>query len=833
MKKKYFFVLFILSIIFYFYSCGSYDLQDSVQGNTYVKGRVSLEHDFFLEQNTNIAGAEVYINYAGQRHLTYTNIQGEFLLNLPLELNKKDNYIIRTEKNNIILYAFVETDRFGDVEFVKINEESTINYYIINRFMEKFRKYGLTKTNIVPQTFLDYLPSRQLIVKYMLNEEVYTHNLKTDEMFLYFIEETSNNYNKVIATIPYESQTDFYYKSPVKIFFGTTIDTSVSWLEVISFDKEKISEMPLTGKWNDAGNVLTISLLEGDNYYIDKHTIYVNNGFKTISNESVEPFSFSFSAISEKPVKLTDYFNLEDYVEYRYRHTFPSNKIQTHFKIDIDTMLNGRRVYNIGENNDNYSVYSNDEEGLLLHRLVKNGVERTFNLPVKLASHISYKGNKWTTENNEGVFISEITSVDRFLEIKLLYRWQNQEEFETKIFRFEKNRGKTAVRELGYYDMSLVDYRNSFNIIKPLKNAFVPLNNNRLEIEWTSASDTGFYQVKLSKNQNFFAGDLIFSDTTTNTGITVNNISDTGKVYIRVEYYNDTFFEVDYCSVILFNYNYLSNNRTHNAISGRKYEKVIKDRFIETEESLYYYILNSPADMIISPLEGKITWEPENHQKGLYNISIGLSDTATLNFYKYDYQLYIIPSMLINVFKNDDGETLTFFDNNTFKKVVENDTVYTGMYSVFKDTIVFNYYPDTYTPYTDLYSETGVNLYYGRDTISYRVNNREIIYRLIDPDTRDIVDPDKPSQPLIISVPKTSAVVNSPYAYWVKAQPANWGQLSYEIIQGPKGMTISSNGVVYWVPDHAFANQTIQVAVRVYEAGGGFATQTFSIFISP
>jgi len=86
--------------------------------------------------------------------------------------------------------------------------------------------------------------------------------------------------------------------------------------------------------------------------------------------------------------------------------------------------------------------------------------------------------------------------------------------------------------------------------------------------------------------------------------------------------------------------------------------------------------------------------------------------------------------------------------------------------------------------------------------------------------------------PLISSAPVTTAVTGTPYGYLVVASDPNGDTLAYSLVQAPPGMAIQAGtGLVTWTPSSAQAGVQA-VAVRVADAAGLSATQSFSIAVA-
>ena len=79
-----------------------------------------------------------------------------------------------------------------------------------------------------------------------------------------------------------------------------------------------------------------------------------------------------------------------------------------------------------------------------------------------------------------------------------------------------------------------------------------------------------------------------------------------------------------------------------------------------------------------------------------------------------------------------------------------------------------------------------------------------------------------------------NCTANQPCDYDVDASDADTGDvLSYALIQGPAGMTIEAGtGQLHWTPGVAQTG-THDVSVKVTDAGGLSATQSFQLTVSP
>jgi len=87
--------------------------------------------------------------------------------------------------------------------------------------------------------------------------------------------------------------------------------------------------------------------------------------------------------------------------------------------------------------------------------------------------------------------------------------------------------------------------------------------------------------------------------------------------------------------------------------------------------------------------------------------------------------------------------------------------------------------------------------------------------------------------PVIVSTPGTAAVALEPFSYQVVATDDPGSVLAYALTTAPLGMTISSAGLISWVPPTApLFPYDAPVTLTVTDQGGLFATQPFTITVA-
>jgi hypothetical protein len=119
-----------------------------------------------------------------------------------------------------------------------------------------------------------------------------------------------------------------------------------------------------------------------------------------------------------------------------------------------------------------------------------------------------------------------------------------------------------------------------------------------------------------------------------------------------------------------------------------------------------------------------------------------------------------------------------------------------------------------------------------------QVGNQGVEIKVFDPQgagvsqtfTIGIPQPNQP--PIITSSPNTTATEASPYQYQVAAQDPEGGQLSFQLMSGPTGMTIGqTSGLVQWTPTKAqVGDQNVQL--QAIDPQGAPAVQSFTIHVA-
>lgn len=848
---KFYLIIFIISIPFF--GCGSYNFDKTIEQQTYIQGTVSLPSTTYSLQHfapqssrnnsikksadyiSPIAGALVYTDYAGSRYQSTTDENGNFKLYINEQINTKQIYHLTIEKglapNMIVIPAYIVSDDYGNVNNININEKNIVNYFIIKKFLDNWKEYYIEKENINFEIFDNNNSSERLLTDLILNEVPLT-NLDTNRNFISVLNNCINNFNGVVATIPYNNQQDFDAFDEIKIFFGSQMDTTIYWTNYINFNQSVVSSYNLTAIWDKRGSVLTLRPTYTTDSFLKNIDIilYINEKLKTAAGQKIKPFTLKFHTIDTNRFNVKHYFNLKNYYEYTYTYHGENSPVEVQYtnKLLAPQILNSKTVYTIGRDINNYETYTNDENGLQIHSAAINGKLYNYYPSVKLCSAIAHPNEEIKTHNTAGDFICIVrektfsTGYPDIMKIEMKYKHYDESFYHQKFLYFAKGIGIIKIQDIGYYEQTLLNYKNYFQIISPDSNSIV--DKNGFEIKWMPVSNYSRYRIDLSKTPNFSTINSFYDTTTTSVSVIPN---DSGQYYFRIKVLkpDSTVFLISdtYPIFITETKNLNPAFEVENGFGDYLYQKIIPSGF-PVADKIKFYLTKSPTNMIVDSDTGLVVWTPAKLDKGLFDVQIRIFDLNNMQSNYYNYKIYLLPATIINSFRNT-SDTLTFYEDNSFKKV-SSEIIYNGLYSVYLDTITFNYTSPFIT------TEIGREFYLGYDTLSYILNNDLKIYNLVVYDTTIVDTTIQPIlNPIITSTPKTVAYINKIYLYWVKVKGVYSDIFTYELITKPDEMTIDNNGLIYWKPKSRFLNTNPDVTVRVTEKNGGKVTQSYIITV--
>lgn len=230
-------------------------------------------------------------------------------------------------------------------------------------------------------------------------------------------------------------------------------------------------------------------------------------------------------------------------------------------------------------------------------------------------------------------------------------------------------------------------------------------------------------------------------------------------------------------------------------------------------DTLTYCLTKKPQNMTIHPAIGRINWV--SPKGGGYEVMIEVTDGQAKNIQNYMIVVPNRPPRINNTTVpeayvgiqyvydvpavDDDGNELNFGMLSTIPGMAIDPT--TGRIS--------------WIPTGAGDFPVSIRIADKKDAIIYNFTVRVIMGNRI---------------PQFTSKPILEAILGMPYAYDARASDLDGDALSYEIIEGPTGMTINtSTGRIFWTPDII---SSIKVWIKVSDGKGGEAVQEYVIKVS-
>ena len=94
------------------------------------------------------------------------------------------------------------------------------------------------------------------------------------------------------------------------------------------------------------------------------------------------------------------------------------------------------------------------------------------------------------------------------------------------------------------------------------------------------------------------------------------------------------------------------------------------------------------------------------------------------------------------------------------------------------------------------------------------------------------VPTDMDNAPFSVSVPPLEVTVGMDFHYLARAVDLEGHQVSFSLVSGPEGMTVSSDGLVSWIPQ-SVPDEAVKVVLRARDADDHFSHQDFFIRVRP
>lgn len=250
------------------------------------------------------------------------------------------------------------------------------------------------------------------------------------------------------------------------------------------------------------------------------------------------------------------------------------------------------------------------------------------------------------------------------------------------------------------------------------------------------------------------------------------------------------------------------------AYQGNPYQYVARASDPNVGDMLTYALMEKPAGASINPTTGRITWSPAAGQMGspqFFRVRVtdtgGLFDEQTFNVSVQGNTAPIITST----------PDVAVYTGQVYYYEVEATDAEGGplLYSLVQAPIGMFINPSTGAV---IWTSGGV----GAALVTVRVSDPANAVAE-QPFSIDVIDN---LAPIITSVPPGQGVVGAPYQYLISATDPEADPISYALVSGPAGMTISGRTVSY-VP---LAGQEGMQSVRVSASDAGQTTeQDFTI----
>jgi len=239
-------------------------------------------------------------------------------------------------------------------------------------------------------------------------------------------------------------------------------------------------------------------------------------------------------------------------------------------------------------------------------------------------------------------------------------------------------------------------------------------------------------------------------------------------------------------------------------------------------DTLTYALAQAPAGMTVQPSTGQLAWTPVAGQIGSHDVTVRVSDAGGLA---------ATQSFSIVVAAPNVAPLIT----STPVTVAVVGTAYAY------DVNAGDGNGDPLT-YSLTQAPAGMSIHAASGLIGWtpggaQAGSHAVTVRVADPgglaatQSFTIVVPVPNVAPQITSSPVTTAPVGAAYQYDVNATDANGDTLVHSLTRAPSGMTIhAGTGLITWTPAAAQTGSHV-IDVRVADAGGLAATQSFTVVV--
>lgn len=239
-------------------------------------------------------------------------------------------------------------------------------------------------------------------------------------------------------------------------------------------------------------------------------------------------------------------------------------------------------------------------------------------------------------------------------------------------------------------------------------------------------------------------------------------------------------------------------------------------------DTLTYALVGAPVGMTINTTTGAVAWSTELGDAGVYDFSIEVNDGRGG-----------VASESVSLTVDARPNTAPNIGSTPVTSVIEGQAYQYQVVATDAESDPISYSLDT-APIgmsinsAGLVSWAPTNSDIGTHPVVVRVSDSQLAatqsYSLVVNEIQNL-------PPTIISTPETSAVVDSPYEYQVVATDPENDALTYSLVSGPAGMTMSPTGLVAWTPLQTQVGAQ-SVSLEVSDVVGNVVSQSFSIAVN-
>ncbi|NEQ42484.1 MAG: tandem-95 repeat protein [Leptolyngbya sp. SIOISBB] len=232
-----------------------------------------------------------------------------------------------------------------------------------------------------------------------------------------------------------------------------------------------------------------------------------------------------------------------------------------------------------------------------------------------------------------------------------------------------------------------------------------------------------------------------------------------------------------------------------------------------------YELVQGPSGMVIDAETGRIDWQPTADQVGFAEVVVAVNDARGAGTTQ-TYQIAIAAAV-----------------PNEAPAIVSQPTGFASVDSAYTYQVVATDPNGDTLTYELLDGPAGMTMDAATGVLSWQpdssaIGSVTVTVGAVDPGglggaqrfTLQVVAGN--DAPVVLSEPETIAFTGETYRYDLRAQDPNGDALSYELIDGPTGMTVDAQGRIHWNPTEA---GTTDITVAVRDVYGATTTQSYSL----